>query len=117
MSPPDGGAAPRAAGPERPDPRLDPRLDPWGRREGRNNDSASGPWAEQPGPWNPRRNAGMSAPRGWHRPRPAGGPDAAPGWPGRGETLRRIGGFALLGCSLWLVAILAFFQALVGMFS
>ncbi|MXP61871.1 hypothetical protein E0493_00720 [Roseomonas sp. M0104] len=59
----------------------------------------------------------MSAPRGWHRPRPAGGPDAAPGWPGRGETLRRIGGFALLGCSLWLVAILAFFQALVGMFS
>ncbi|HWX49930.1 MAG TPA: hypothetical protein VNZ61_17930 [Roseomonas sp.] len=60
-------------------------------------------------------------PRGWGR-RPAGG--GAPGqgpaggwWPGSGDTLRRAGGFVLLGCSLWLVAILVFFRSIIGMFS
>jgi hypothetical protein len=33
------------------------------------------------------------------------------------RSLRRFGGFALLGLSLWLVALLAFFRAVVGVFS
>ncbi|HWL83561.1 MAG TPA: hypothetical protein VNR89_21620 [Roseomonas sp.] len=107
--PPQGGETPRAAASERPDP--------WGRREGRNNGPGNGPWTEQPGPWSPRGSSRMPPPRGWRRPRSVGASGEAPAWPGRGETLRRIGGFALLGCSLWLVAILAFFQAIIGMFS
>ncbi|MFC4166128.1 hypothetical protein [Teichococcus aestuarii] len=33
------------------------------------------------------------------------------------DALRRAGGFALLGCSLWLVAVLAFFRSVIGLFS
>lgn len=36
----------------------------------------------------------------------------------RGDgAMRRFGGFALLGTSLWLVAVLAFFRAVIGVFS
>ncbi|WP_161600777.1 hypothetical protein [Teichococcus oryzae] len=33
------------------------------------------------------------------------------------DALRRLGGFALLGASVWLVAIIAMFRALVELFS
>lgn len=33
------------------------------------------------------------------------------------DALRRAGGFVLLGCSLWLVVVLAFFRAIAGLFS
>ncbi|MCI0753228.1 hypothetical protein [Teichococcus vastitatis] len=33
------------------------------------------------------------------------------------DALRRLGGFALLGASVWLVAIIALFRALVGLFT
>ena len=37
--------------------------------------------------------------------------------PSGGSALRRAGGLALLGCSLWLVSIIAFFRAVAGLFS
>lgn len=33
------------------------------------------------------------------------------------DALRRAGGFALLGCSLWLVTVLAFFRSIIRIFS
>lgn len=32
------------------------------------------------------------------------------------QATRRFGGFALLGCSLWLVSLLAFGQSVIGLF-
>jgi len=37
--------------------------------------------------------------------------------PSGGSALRRIGGFVLLGSSLWLVSIVAFFRSIVSLFS
>lgn len=96
--PPDSREAPRASTP--------PQPDPWGR--------LPGPWSLNPGSRMP--------PRGWSRRAATGASGPGPGrmaswWPGASDTLRRMGGLALLGCSLWLVAILVFFRSILGMFS
>ncbi|MFC7552131.1 hypothetical protein ACFQU7_07525 [Pseudoroseomonas wenyumeiae] len=36
--------------------------------------------------------------------------------PGRPVALRRVAGFTLLGCSVWLVSMLAFIRSVMGLF-
>ncbi|MFC3124616.1 hypothetical protein ACFOD4_06030 [Pseudoroseomonas globiformis] len=69
-------------------------------------DAAPTPAEPGPGSWSPPREAGPWSPLGavWNR-----GPSVAEAW-------RRIGGFLLLGLSLWLVGAVAFIRAVAGLF-